>query len=84
LPMQGWRKLRKAEARHGPIRAAIARLYGKHGNLEAVANELGVSRVTLYRYLGKEEIGMLKAQATMAALENTVQEISIGIEGGRL
>ena len=83
MPMQGWRKLRRAEQRHGPIRGAVLRLYREHGNLQAVADELGVSRVTLYRYLGKEEIGMLKAQATMAAYDQAVQEVRIGIEGGQ-
>ena len=83
MPHTGWRKLQRVEARHGPIRSAVSRLYRKHGNLEAVAGELGLSRVSLYRYLGKEEIGMLKAQATMAALEQAAQEISVGLEGGR-
>ena len=81
MPMYGWRKLMRVEKRHGPIRGAVARLYRKHGNLEAVANELGLSRMSLYRYVGRAELAMLKAQATMAAQAD--QEISTGIEGGQ-
>ena len=77
MPHPGWRKLQRVEARHGPIRSAVARLYRTHGNLEAVANELGLSRVSLYRYLGKEEIAMLMAQAGVQ--RNAEQrEISVG------
>jgi len=78
MPKQGWRKLTRLEQRHGPIRSAVYRLYREYGNLEGVSNELGISRVTLYRYLGKEEIGMLKAQAVLQQHVEQ-QEISVGV-----
>jgi transcriptional regulator with PAS, ATPase and Fis domain len=47
------------------IRATVGKLYRRHGNLAAVANDLGVSRQSLYVWLGRQEIAMLKAQAGM-------------------
>jgi len=78
MPHAGWRKLRRVEERHGPIRGAVARLYGEHGNLKAVSAELGISRITLYRYLGKEEIAMLKAQAALQRYAEQ-REISVSV-----
>jgi AcrR family transcriptional regulator len=78
MPHPGWRKLHRIEARHGPIRGAVARLYGEFGTLKAVSEKLGVSRITLYRYLGKEEIAMLKAQAALQRYAEQ-REISVSV-----
>ena len=51
------------------IRGVIKMLYKRHGNLSGVAVELNVSRVTLYDWIGRQELAMLKAQA--------------GLEGGQ-
>ena len=71
-------KVAPIEMRYGmSIRNVVGSLYGDHGSLQAVADELGISRVTLYRYLGKEEIAMLMAQAGVQ--RNAEQrEISVG------
>ena len=58
------------------IRAVVARLYDKHGKLDGVANELGVSRVTLYKWLGRRELAMLKAQSLMRGMDS--DSVSIG------
>jgi len=47
------------------IRATVAKLYRRHHNLAAIAEVLGVSRQSLYVWLGRQEIAMLKAQAGM-------------------
>jgi AcrR family transcriptional regulator len=46
-----------------PIRAVVATLFIRFGTLVEVANELGVTRVTLYAWLGAKEIALLKAMA---------------------
>jgi predicted site-specific integrase-resolvase len=56
----------------------VARLYGEFGTLKAVSEKLGVSRITLYRYLGKEEIAMLKAQAALQRYAEQ-REISVSV-----
>ena len=58
------------------IRAVVARLYDKHGNLSGVADELNVSRVTLYKWLGRREIAMLRAQSIMRVADSA--SLSIG------
>jgi AcrR family transcriptional regulator len=64
------------------IRAAIGLLYRKHRSLEGIAEELGVSRQLLYKWLGSRELGMLKAQARMREGEET-QELVAGVMSGR-
>jgi len=62
------------------IRAAVSVLYRKHESLGAVASELGVSRVTLYNWIGKRELAMLKAQARIE--EDLHQEHGHGHDHG--
>ena len=49
------------------ISATIALLYRSHKSLHLIAQELGVSRQLLYKWLGSAELGMLKAQSRMRA-----------------
>ena len=46
-----------------PIRSIVAHLFSRYASLTEVANELGVTRVTLYTWLGSREIAMLKAMS---------------------
>jgi AcrR family transcriptional regulator len=78
MPYPGWTKLRQIEERHGSIRRAVFELYGRHNSLKAVAAGLGITRPTLYRYLGKEELAVLKTQAQLQRLADQ-REISVGI-----
>jgi len=78
MPMPKWQKLRQIEERHGPIRRAVFELYKKHTSLQDVAASLGITIPTLYRYLRKEELAMLKVQAAREALADD-REISVGI-----
>ena len=64
------------------IRAVIAQLYRRHGSLAAVADELGVSRQVIYKWLGSRQIAMLKAQARMREGEET-EEIAVGVMSDR-
>ena len=57
-------KLTALEVRYQmPIRAVISTLFIRFSTLEEVAKELGVTRVTLYTWLGAKEIALLKAMS---------------------
>lgn len=64
------------------IRALVGQLYRRHGSLAAVADELGVSRQVIYKWLGSRQIAMLKAQARMREGEET-EEIAVGVMSDR-
>ena len=71
-------KRQAIEARYRmDIRAVVSRLYRRFGNLEQVAETLEVSRQSLYTWLGKREIAMLKAQAGMRELGED-RDIQVG------
>jgi transcriptional regulator with PAS, ATPase and Fis domain len=61
------------------IRAIVGKLYRRHRNLAAVAEVLGVSRQSLYVWLGRKEIAMLKAQAGMRE-GGEDQEIQVSVQ----
>jgi len=57
-------KLEAIESTYGMgIRLVVRQLFEQCSNLDSVAVAFGVSRVTLYKWLGKQEIAMIKAQA---------------------
>jgi hypothetical protein len=45
------------------IRSVVYNLYKSNENLEDIASALGVTRVTLYAWIGKAELSLIKAQA---------------------
>lgn len=45
------------------IKSIIYTLFQRTRSLNAIAEELGVSRPTLYAWVGRNELSMLKAQA---------------------
>jgi AcrR family transcriptional regulator len=56
-----------------PIRSIVADLFSRHNTLAEVAGELGVTRVTLYTWLGSREIAMLKA---MSRFQSHMEDIN--------
>ena len=57
-------KLQEIESRYGmDIKSIVQMLYRKHDSLIGIANELGVTRPTLYSWIGRYQLQMLKAQA---------------------
>ena len=77
-PMVDRPKLDAIEEKYGMnIRQVVAMLYLRYGNLTGVSYELEVSRQILYRWIGKHEIAMLKAQAGMQ--RGNVTEVSAGV-----
>ena len=56
------------ESRFGmDLRGVVYSLYQRNDNLLAIANEIGVTRATLYTWIGKDELSLLKAQARYRA-----------------
>lgn len=45
------------------IRSVVYNLYKSNESLEDIASVLGVTRVTLYAWIGKAELSLIKAQA---------------------
>ena len=56
------------EGRYGmDIRNVVYSLYQRNDNLASIADEVGVTRATLYTWIGRDELSMLKAQARYRA-----------------
>lgn len=70
---------RKIERKYNQgLRSIVKAKYKETGRLEDVAEALGTTRMSLYRWIGRKELAMLKAQGDLER-DSETQEINAGV-----
>jgi transposase-like protein len=65
------------------IHQIVYTLFQRHDSLSSIADELGVARGTLYSWLGRNELSLLKAQARYHEEADT-REVSWSIQSRQI